>query len=226
MRSRSVTQLRNVRTTNRNKKSRFTAALFVLMCTILPACSGKQKPVEIIDLSDSIEWRDGDIALRCGWGMESRAVTTKGHSTYSHSGLLHYNSQSRTWEVIHAVPSEDDPEYLKAEPLSVFYGKERAKCGAWLRVDCSDSIAHQAVEYALRKVNEKILFDNAYLLEDTTTLYCTELIWRSFLTVGIDVSGGNRHSAPRLICAEEECIFPSDLEKSVTTLYVKPLKFK
>lgn len=225
MRSRSVTQLRNVRTTN-NRKSRLTAALFVLMCTILPACSGKQKPVEIIDLSDSIEWRDGDIALRCGWGMESRAVTTKGHSTYSHSGLLHYNSQSWTWEVIHAVPSEDNPEYLKAEPLSVFYGKERAKCGAWLRVDCSDSIAHQAVEYALRKVNEKILFDNAYLLEDTTTLYCTELIWRSFLTVGIDVSGGNRHSAPRLICAEEECIFPSDLEKSVTTLYVKPLKFK
>lgn len=226
MRSRSVTQLRNVRTTNKNKKSRFTAALFVLMCTILPACSGKQKPVEIIDLSDSIEWRDGDIALRCGWGMESRAVTVKGQSTYSHSGLLYYNNRSRAWEVIHAVPGEDEPEYLKAEPLSVFYSKERARSGAWLRVDCSDSIAKQAVEYALRKVNEKVLFDNDYLLEDTTKLYCTELIWRSFLTVGIDVSSGNRHSAPRLVCAEEECIFPNDLEKSVTTLYVKPLKFK
>lgn len=217
---------RNVRTTNRNKKSRCIAALFVFVCVALSACSGKQGHVEIIDLSDSTEWRDGDIALRCGWGMESRAVTANGRSAYSHVGLIHYDSINRTWEVIHAVPGEDDPEYLKAEPLSTFYGKERARSGAWLRVDCSDSIAKQAVEYALRKVDEKVLFDNDYLLEDTTKLYCTELIWRSFLTVGIDVSSGNRHSAPRLVCAEEECIFPNDLEKSVTTLYVKPLKFK
>ena len=217
---------RNVQTTNRNKKSRCIAALFVFVCVALSACSGKHGHVEVIDLSDSTEWRDGDIALRCGWGMESRAVTVKGQSTYSHSGLLHYNNRNRTWEVIHAVPGEDDPEYLKSEPLSAFYSKERARSGAWLRVDCSDSIARQAVQYAQRKVNEHILFDNDYLLEDTTRLYCTELIWRSFLTVGIDVSSGNRHSAPRLVCAEEECIFPNDLEKSVTTLYVKPLKFK
>ena len=217
---------RNVRTTNRNKKSRYIAALFVFICVALSACSGKQGHVEIIDLSDSTEWRDGDIALRRGWGMESRAVTVKGQSTYSHSGLLHYNNRNRTWEVIHAVPGEDDPEYLKAEQLSAFYSKERARSGAWLRVDCSDSIAKQAVEYALLKVDEKALLDNDYLLADTTKLYCTELIWRSFLTVGIDVSSGNRHSAPRLVCAEEECIFPNDLEKSVTTLYVKPLKFK
>lgn len=217
---------RNVRTTNRNKKSRCIAALFVFVCVALSACSGKQGHVEVIDLSDSTEWRDGDIALRCGWGMESRAVTANGRSAYSHVGLIHYDSINRMWEIIHAVPGEDDPEYLKAEPLSVFYSKERARSGAWLRVDCSDSIAKQAVEYALRKVDEKVLFDNDYLLEDTTKLYCTELIWRSFLTVGIDVSSGNRHSAPRLVCAEEECIFPNDLEKSVTTLYVKPLKFK
>lgn len=217
---------RNVRTTNRNKKSRCIAALFVFVCVALSACSGKQGHVEVIDLSDSTEWRDGDIALRCGWGMESRAVTANGRSAYSHVGLIHYDSINRMWEIIHAVPGEDDPEYLKAEPLSAFYSKERARSGAWLRVDCSDSIAKQAVEYALRKVNEKVLFDNDYLLEDTTKLYCTELIWRSFLTVGIDVSSGNRHSAPRLVCAEEECIFPNDLEKSVTTLYVKPLKFK
>ena len=217
---------RNVRTTNRNKKSRYIAALFVFVCVALSACSGKQGHVEVIDLSDSTEWRDGDIALRCGWGMESRAVTANGRSAYSHVGLIHYDSINRMWEIIHAVPGEDDPEYLKAEPLSAFYSKERARSGAWLRVDCSDSIAKQAVEYALRKVDEKVLFDNDYLLEDTTKLYCTELIWRSFLTVGIDVSSGNRHSAPRLVCAEEECIFPNDLEKSVTTLYVKPLKFK
>ena len=102
-------------------------ALFVFVCVALSACSGKQGHVEVIDLSDSTEWRDGDIALRCGWGMESRAVTANGRSAYSHVGLIHYDSINRIWEIIHAVPGEDDPEYLKAEPLSVFYNKERAK---------------------------------------------------------------------------------------------------
>ncbi|MBQ7530919.1 MAG: hypothetical protein IJT12_04365 [Paludibacteraceae bacterium] len=175
-------------------------------------------------MSDSVEWREGDIALRCGWGMESRAVTANGRSTYSHAGLLHYDSVNSIWQVVHAVPGEDEPEYLKAEPLAVFYCPERARSGAWFRVNCSDSIARQATKYALRKVAEQVVFDNSYLLEDTTMLYCTELVWRSYLTVGIDVSGGYRHDAPRIFSKEGECIFPGDLEKSETTLYVKPLK--
>lgn len=217
---------RNVRTTKNVKKSCYIAALFVLFCVVWSACSGKQEPKEIIDLIDSTAWREGDIALRCGWGLESSAVTANGRSTYSHAGLLHRDSLSSRWLVVHAVPGEDEPEYLKAEPLSVFYGRERAKTGAWLRVDCSDSAANQAVLYALQKVADSIVFDNDYLLEDTTMLYCTELVWRSYQTVGLDISSGNRHDTPRLFCKEGECIFPSDIEKSKTTLFIKPLKFK
>ena len=199
--------------------------LILVSSVLLSACSGKQTSVAI-DLSDSTQWREGDIALRCGWGMESRAVTAKGQSTYSHAGMLHYDSTNGIWQVLHAVPGEDEPEYLKAEPLSVFYCHERARSGAWLRVDCSDSIARQATQYALWKIEQHVLFDNDYLLEDTTMLYCTELVWQSYRTVGIDVSGGNRHDVTRFFCTEGECIFPSDLEKSNTTLYVKPLKNK
>ena len=215
--------LRNAQTT-KFKKGCFIAAFFVLVCVVISACTAHPSESPI-DLSDSTEWREGDIALRCGWGMESRAVTANGRSTYSHSGLLHHDSLSNIWLVVHAVPGEDEPEYLKAEPLSVFYSHERARSGAWLRVNCSDSIASQATRYALWKVEEKVVFDNAYLLEDTTMLYCTELVWRSYRTVGIDVSGGYRHDAPRIFCTEGECIFPSDLEKSETTLYVKSLTF-
>lgn len=200
-------------------------ALILVSSVLLSACSGKQTLVAI-DLSDSTQWREGDIALRCGWGMESRAVTNQGHSAYSHAGLLHHDREHNIWQVIHAVPGEDDPEYLKAEPLSVFYCHERARAGAWLRVDCSDSIARQATQYALWKIEQHVLFDNDYLLEDTTMLYCTELVWRGYQTAGIDVSGGNRHDVTRFFCTEGECIFPSDLEKSNTTLYVKPLKNK
>lgn len=215
--------LPNARTT-KIKKGCFIAAFFVLVCVVISACAAHPSEPPI-DLSDSAEWREGDIALRCGWGMESRAVTANGRSTYSHSGLLHHDSLSNIWLVVHAVPGEDEPEYLKAEPLSVFYSHERARSGAWLRVNCSDSIARLATRYALWKVEEKVVFDNAYLLEDTTMLYCTELVWRSYRTADIDVSGGYRHDAPRIFCTEGECIFPSDLEKSETTLYVKSLTF-
>lgn len=216
--------LRNARTT-KIKKGCFIAAFFVIVCVVIQACAAHPSESPI-DLSDSTEWREGDIALRCGWGMESRAVTANGRSTYSHSGLFHHDSLSNIWLVIHAVPGEDEPEYVKAEPLSVFYSHERAKAGAWLRVNCSDSLARQATKYALWKVAEKVVFDNDYLLEDTTELYCTELVWRSYQTVGIDVSDGNRHDVTRFFCTEGECIFPSDLEKSKTTLYVKPLENK
>lgn len=188
------------------------------------ACSKKQQVV--FDLSDSSEWREGDVALRCGWGMESRAVVTNSRSAYSHTGILHFDSVSDHWQVIHAVPGEDNPEYIKAEPVEVFFSPERARLGGWLRIDCSDSIARLATAYALRKVQEKVLFDNNYLLADTTELYCTELLWLSYLSTGIDISDGARHSAPTLFCREGECIFPINIEESKTTLFIKPLKTK
>ena len=215
----------NARTTKTKKGSTTCAAFFVTLLVILSGCNGRSHRATVpLDLGDSTLWREGDIALRCGWGAESRAVTAKGRSTYSHVGLLHHDSIRGCWQVIHAVPGEDEPEYLKAEPIAVFYGTERARIGAWLRVNCSDSLARLTTTYALQKVSDSVLFDNSYLLEDTTQLYCTELVWRSYLSVGIDVSGGNRHDVTRFFSAEGECLLPSDIEMSNTTLYVNPLK--
>lgn len=216
--------LRNARTT-KSKKGCLIAAFLVLLCFVTGACSS-HRPVTTIDLSDSTKWREGDISLRCGWGMESRAVTARGQSTYSHAGLLHHDSGSNCWQVIHAVPGEDDPEYVKAEAVAVFYGPDRARTGAWLRIDCDDSTAYRATQYALWKAEQKVLFDNDYLLEDTTMLYCTELVWRSYQTAGIDISDGNRHDVSRFFCTEGECIFPDDIERSNSTIFVQPLKSK
>ena len=82
--------------------------------------------------------------------------------------------------------------------------------------------ARAATAYALHKAAEKVLFDNDYSLEDTTQLYCTELVWRAYQTQGIDVSGGVRQEAPVFLCKDGEGIFPSHIEKSGTTLFVKP----
>ena len=206
--------LHSVQAIKKIKESRFVAALFVCVC--LPGCA-RQQQVNY----ETNGWREGDLILRSGYGVESRAVMTQGSSHYSHVGLLHYDSLKGEWQVVHAVPGEDEPEYIKAEPLSIFFSPERARRGAWLRVDCSDSIAYKATQYALAKVKQNVLFDNEYSLSDTTQLYCTELVWRAYSAQGVDVSGGCRHVAPVFFCKEGEGIFPSDIEQSKTTLFVK-----
>ena len=172
-------------------------------------------------------FRNGDMVLRCGHGMESKAVTQKSRSAYSHIGILQYDSLLRQWLVLHAVPGESpkgEPDYLKAEPIEMFFSSDRAGNGAWLRIDCPDSIAAAAATYCRSKIEQRVVFDSSYLLDDTTQLYCTELVWRAYLAQGLDISSGNRHEVPTLFCEEGECIFPCDIENGDKTLYVKPFK--
>jgi hypothetical protein len=218
---------RNVPVINHHKKDRLTAAFLVFVCILtaggLTACRKASK--QGVDYSSAQhEWREGDIVFRCGYGVESKAVTMRTSSDYSHVGLLHYDSLKGEWQVIHAVPGEEEPEYVKSEPVSVFFSPERAGCGAWMRVDCSDSVARQAVQYALNKVAQQVLFDNDYLLDDSTQLYCTELIWRAYQTQCIDVTGGQIEPVPTLFSREGRAIFPSNIERSETTLFMNHLK--
>lgn len=223
MRSRSVMPQRNAQVTNNLKKSRFVAALFVGICIGFSLCNCSPQRSSVV-LTSQDEWREGDLVLRCGYGMESKVVAGRGGSAYSHVGILHYDSLSSEWQVVHAVPGESEQEYLKTEPVSHFFNRERASKGAWLRVNCSDSVASEAARYALNKAAERVQFDNDYLLQDSTRIYCTELVWLAYGHQGVDVSGGRRHAVPAVFCKEGEGIFPSDIEKSETTLFVKPLK--
>ena len=197
-----------------------------LLCAALVSCgAGKKKQV----LLTEGDFRDGDLVLRCGYGAESRAVTYGGQSVYSHIGILIFSEIQDTWMVVHAVPGEarkDEPEYIKYEPLEAFFSPDRACKGAWMRVNCTDSAAAAAARYCLEKHRDSVLFDNDYLLCDTSELYCCELVWRAFLQQGTDISSGSRHSIPTLFCTEGEGIFPSDIEKSDKTLFVKPFNYK
>ena len=218
---------RSVPVINHHKKDRFAAVFFVSVCVLaassMTACH-RQSTGEVDYSSAQTEWRDGDVVFRCGYGVESKAVTMRTASDYSHVGLLCYDSLNSEWNVIHAVPGEDEPEYVKSEPVSVFFSPERAGSGAWLRVDCSDSIARRAVQYAIGKVAQKVLFDNDYLLNDSSQLYCTELIWRAYKAQGIDITDGQMQPVPTIFSSEGKAIFPSDIEQSETTLFMNHLK--
>ncbi len=194
----------------------FFAAVFV-------SCGTKPR-TRIVVPEDEV-FRNGDLVLRCGWGAESRAVTYGGRSAYSHIGILVRDDSLNTWMVVHAVPGEavkDEPEYIKYETLEAFYSSDRACKGAWMRLQCPDSSAALAAAYCLDKYRDSVLFDNSYLLGDTSELYCCELVWRAFLCQDMDITSGSRHDVPTLFCSEGEAIFPSDIEKSDKTAFVKP----
>ena len=176
-------------------------------------------------LIDTAGIRCGDLLFRNGNGVESRVVTGMSNGEYSHIAIAHKGPEG--WRAIHAVPGETenarDTDYLKTEPIEEFYKKDRARSGAIATVNCSDEAALTALRYALGKVAQKVAFDHSYSLEDTTELYCTELIYRAYLQAGIDLADNRRHELP--MPGTEGCfIFPSDILKSKHMLSVKQLQ--
>jgi uncharacterized protein YycO len=128
---------------------------------------------------------------------------------------------------VHAVPGETenpkDTDFLKAEPIEDFFKQERAQSGATARVSCSDDAAQKALEYALDKVVRKFAFDHKYMLADTTEYYCTELIYRAYLTQEIDLAEERKHELP-MPGTEGYFIFPSDILSSKSIKAIRELK--
>lgn len=174
----------------------------------------KASPHSIVVI-DTLGLRNGDLLFRNGNGGESRLVTTMSNSNYSHIAFAHRAATG--WHAVHAVPGETpsihDIDYLKSEPIEAFYHYERACAGAVARVDCADSIAHEALSFALDKVARQFAFDHSYRLGDTTEYYCTELIYEAYRSVGINLADERRHELP-MPGTDGYFIFPSDILSS------------
>lgn len=172
-------------------------------------------------LYDTTELRSGDLMFRNGLSAESLVVTQASNSDYSHVGIAYHMPSG--WHVIHAVPGEapqGEPEYLKCEPIADFYDPSRAMAGASASIRCDNASALRAAREAFSKVEQKVLFDNDYDLNDTTELYCSELVWRAYLEEGINlVNDGNSYSTiyPELLWTSPQIakrkVFRTTIEK-------------
>ena len=184
--------------------------LFVALATCTSCRHEKtiSEPVRI----DTTAVREGDLVFRCGYGMESKVVTSLSRGVYSHVGMLHHDSVGG-WMVVHVVPGEHSKEEgvdrVKCEPVDSFFSVEKACAGCSYRIECPDSVAIIAAEYALRKVSEGVEFDHDYDTADTTRLYCTELIWRAYLSAGLNLVEEPSHPHP-MHPSGTGIIFPSD----------------
>ena len=190
-----------------------TVALVIIGLTVGLMCrhrvSASHQPMQVV--VDTMLLREGDLLLRMGYGWESRMVAELSGVEYSHIALAHRGPTG--WMAVHAVPGEIEPgkqhEYLKAEPLDRYYAADRAASGAVVRVGCSDTCARGAVDFALDKVYRKFQFDHKYSLSDSTRYYCTELIYRAYLSQGIDFFPALVESATNTL-DREPWLYPSE----------------
>ena len=185
----------------------FTALLAAILTS---GCSrGDETPLNVpLDLL-----KNGDLALRCGTSIESHIVVGVNgeNGPYSHIGIV--VEKDGQWFVAHAVPGENrrgEPEYLKLDSIQVYYGRDRAKLGCIMRVTDDSTACRQATDYALWAVGAKKVFDNSYDWEDTTQLYCTEMVQRAYLHAGIDLAE-DRHTDVVAALMPGTYVFPCDI---------------
>ena len=150
--------------------------------------------------------RSGDLVFRLGRTLESRAIATEGG--YSHVGII--IGKDSTFQVVHIEPSRNGSELIKYESLEQFFHSQNATSGAVMRIEGLNSEQQAIVENYLFSC-KNISFDHDYKLSDTTQMYCTELAFRAFSEIGIDITNGIRHRVP---LAQEEVILPADISNN------------
>lgn len=160
--------------------------------------------------------KTGDVMLRRGSGMTSRAVLMADHGGgYSHIGIA--VDSAGVMMVVHAVPGEPDyegdPDRVKMEPVDKFYARENAVTGGVMR--CTDSVAAmRAAQVALEIYRRGTLFDHEYDDSDTTKMYCCELVEFAYKRAGITLAVEPRHNFDLLGMKLRNVIMPSDFISS------------
>ena len=155
--------------------------------------------------------QEGDIVFRRGYGFASEMVVyNDADGKYSHVGVV-VNSEKGLM-IAHSVPGGDAEEndIMRLERIEQFYSAESSSCGEIVRRELDSLQRRRLSEMAVAKANEKIPFDHNYDLEDTTALYCTELVQLLYRNIGIDLAEGRitRLNAPGF---SSDYLMPSDI---------------
>ncbi len=167
-----------------------TLLLLIILSASCISTNGGHKQ-QLIERKITAKLRSGDLAFRRGRGVVSDAVITVnrcGH--YSHVGIVVERADG--WYVVHEVPYEGVDERVYSQPIAEFFEYDKAKIGAIYRVGIDSTSQCRVVAYLDQKLEEEVPFDHDYDLDDTTHLYCTELVWRAYSSIGIDLTEGRR----------------------------------
>lgn len=195
-------------------QSRVWALPALIVLVMLCACAGRKQERSL--LPSAVRCRPGDVVLRRGIGLTSRAVLmADGARDYSHCGIV--AEMDGRLVIVHAVPGEPDFEgdsdRVKAEPADRFFSSVRCVKGCLLRPDDA-SAAQRSAREAVRLFRKGVAFDHDYDDSDTTRLYCSELVTYVYRLAGITLLYGRRHDVRLPGLSLDGVVFPSDFLRS------------
>lgn len=198
---------------NINKFSFYISIYFLLA---LSGCKREEGLKAYIKKIPYESLQEGDIVFRRGTGFASHMVIAANKTgSYSHIGLL--VREENTWKVIHAVPGEpdspNDSDRVKMENIALFFNKERAKAGAIMRIKGDSLACYRAARHAVRLYRSAVLFDHQYNLNDTSRMYCTELVYHVYKQQNIDLPEG-RISRINIPGFKGDYLLPADILQS------------
>ncbi len=162
---------------------------------------------------DECMLQSGDLIFRRGISFVSNLVLeADSESPYSHVGIITIDSGKAF--VIHAVPEESESgiDYLRKDPMKTFLLKDRATAYAVFRF-YDDLIADKAAHAANNYFSKKYIFDASFNLLDPNELYCTELVWRAYKDVGVNITN-NRFDTLAVPIGENPFLLPGTLLNS------------
>lgn len=186
----------------------------ILLLTFLSiSCISKSGGAQSVNCKIEARICSGDLAFRRGRGVVSDVVVSADHcGNYSHVGIV--VERDHKLYVIHEVPYEgrkQAEDKIYCQSLDLFFAEDRAKTGAIYRAGIDTTERLKIAEYLDRQLTLETPFDHDYNLDDSTKLYCTELVWRAYNSIGIDLSGGRRTTI-NLPGFGNEMILPADIE--------------
>ena len=180
-------------TKNKKRNPVFTiTALILFTLTLILPTDSKNLNVGSFTIEKSI-LKNGDIIFRRGTSFVSNMVLMADKSSpYSHTGIIKIINGK--YFVIHSVPAEEigEKDLTKIDCLVDFLKRDRSTAIAVYRLRIENyKLTELAVENAHNFALQKTPFDSDFNLNDDSRLYCTELVWKSYLLAGIDLVENN-----------------------------------
>lgn len=220
---REYVKTKNISNHEQTSMKRFPVSCFLILIYLGSGCAGvkEEETFEYFDL------QSGDIALRKGVGHKSDAITfSDSSSIYSHVGII--VEKDSLFRIIHITPGTenkgDEADRIKCESLSSFFSRKNAEAGAIIRLKETADYGEKAALEAIRLWEKGIYFDHSYNLEDTVSMYCTELVWHAYQTAGKDITKGERKTIKNALHFSGAYIFPSNIHENKEFKYIYTLK--
>lgn len=192
------------------KRGRWLAVMVITLAAGGGQPAG-ERVTEVADRLDSVRLEPGDLVFRSSDTWAGRVVRAVDRGTAAtHVGIVVDTGPDPL--VVHAVPGEGsgDPGGVRAEPVSSYLSRFRARSGSVWRPLATAAQRQQAADASMAALAAGFGFDERFDLSTPHRVYCTELVWRAYQTAGVDLTAGRRDTL-RFLGSRLEILLPSTL---------------